>query len=71
MQLAARVQTELDKTGATWIATTDYRTNSMLRWYFRGRVPVIEVIERGRFQGFCRSGMDRIKGHPGLYVGRA
>ena len=70
-QLAARVQTELDKTGATWIATTDYRTNSMLRWYFRGRVPVIEVTERGRFQGFSDPGMDRIKGHPGLYVARA
>jgi 4-amino-4-deoxy-L-arabinose transferase-like glycosyltransferase len=69
--LAARVQTELDKTGATWIATTDYRTNSMLRWYFRGRVPVIEVTERGRFQGFADPGIDRIKGHPGLYVARA
>jgi hypothetical protein len=70
-ELAARVQTELDKTGATWIATTDYRTNSMLRWYFRGKVPVIEVTERGRFQGFADPGMDRIKGHPGLYVARA
>jgi 4-amino-4-deoxy-L-arabinose transferase-like glycosyltransferase len=69
--VAARVQAELDKTGATWIATTDYRTNSMLRWYFRGRVPVIEITERGRFQGFADPGMDRIKGHPGLYVARA
>ena len=69
--LAARVQTQLDRTGATWIATTDYRTNSMLRWYFRGRVPVIEVTERGRFMGFADPGMDRIKGHPGLYVARA
>jgi 4-amino-4-deoxy-L-arabinose transferase-like glycosyltransferase len=69
--LAARVQTELDKTGATWIATTDYRTNSMLRWYFRGKVPVIEVTERGRFMGFADPGMDRIKGRPGLYVARA
>jgi 4-amino-4-deoxy-L-arabinose transferase-like glycosyltransferase len=70
-QLAARIQTQLDKTGATWIATTDYRTNSMLRWYFRGKVPVIEVTERGRFMGFGDPGMDRIKGHPGLYVARA
>src|SRR5581483_10322342 len=70
-QLAARVQTELDRTGATWIATTDYRTNSMLRWYFRGRVPVIEVTERGRFQGFADPGMDSLKGPPGLYVARA
>jgi 4-amino-4-deoxy-L-arabinose transferase-like glycosyltransferase len=69
--VAARAQAELDKTGATWIATTDYRTYSMLRWYFRGRVPVIEVTERGRFQGFADPGMDRIKGHAGLYVARA
>jgi len=69
--VAARAQAELEKTGATWIATTDYRTNSMLRWYFRGRVPVIEVTERGRFQGFADPGMERIKGHPGLYVARA
>jgi hypothetical protein len=44
----------------------------MLRWYFRAsRVPVVEVTERGRFQGFAEPGMDRIKGHPGLYVARA
>ena len=43
----------------------------MLRWYFRGRVPVVEVTERGRFQGFADPGMNRIKDHPGLYVGRA
>ena len=70
-ELAADVEAELQRAGATWIATTDYRTNSMLRWYFRGRVPVIEVTERGRYQGFADPGMDRIKGHPGLYVARA
>ena len=52
-ELAADVEAELQRAGATWIATTDYRTNSMLRWYFRGRVPVIEVTERGRYQGFA------------------
>jgi 4-amino-4-deoxy-L-arabinose transferase-like glycosyltransferase len=69
--VAARAEAELARTGATWIATTDYRTNSMLRWYFRGKVPVIEVTERGRFMGFADPGMDRIKAHPGLYVARA
>jgi hypothetical protein len=69
-QVVDRAQAELQKTGATWIATTDYRTYSMLRWYFNGRVPVIQINERGRFQGFRDPGMDMIKGHVGLYVGR-
>jgi 4-amino-4-deoxy-L-arabinose transferase-like glycosyltransferase len=69
-QVAARVQTALDETGATWIATTDYRTYAMMRWLFRGRVPVIEINERGRFQDFRDPGIDRIKGRAGIYVGR-
>lgn len=28
-------------TGATWIATTDYRTYAMLRWHLKDKVPVI------------------------------
>jgi len=70
-QVAARAQTQLEKTGATWIATTDYRTYAMLRWLFRDRgVPVIEINERGRFLGFRDPGIDLIRGHAGLYVGR-
>ncbi|WP_456843540.1 glycosyltransferase family 39 protein [Bradyrhizobium sp. USDA 4486] len=69
-QVAAGAQAALDETGATWIATTDYRTYAMMRWLFRGRVPVIEINERGRFQDFGDPGMDRIKGHAGIYVGR-
>ena len=69
-QVAARAQAALDETGATWIATTDYRTYAMMRWLFRGRVPVIEINERGRFQEFRDPGIDRIKGHAGIYVGR-
>jgi 4-amino-4-deoxy-L-arabinose transferase-like glycosyltransferase len=68
--LVARAQEELQRTGASWIATTDYRTYAMLRWYFNGRVPVIQINERGRFQGFADPGMDRIRGHAGLYVAR-
>ena len=68
--VVARAEAELQKTGATWIATTDYRTYAMLRWFFGDRIPVIEVTERGRFQGFADPGMDRIKGHTGLYVAR-
>lgn len=69
-QVVARVEAELERTGATWVATTDYRTYSMLRWLLRDRVPVIEINERGRFQGFRDPGMDRIRGQAGIYVGR-
>jgi 4-amino-4-deoxy-L-arabinose transferase-like glycosyltransferase len=69
-ELAARVQAELQKTGASWIATTDYRTYAMMRWYFNGRVPVIQINERGRYLGFRDPGIDLIRGHTGLYVAR-
>jgi 4-amino-4-deoxy-L-arabinose transferase-like glycosyltransferase len=69
-QVVVRAQAELQKTGATWIATTDYRTYAMLRWFFNGRVPVIQINERDRFLGFRDPGMALIKGHSGLYVGR-
>jgi 4-amino-4-deoxy-L-arabinose transferase-like glycosyltransferase len=69
-QVAGRAQAELQKTGATWIATTDYRTYAMLRWYFGDRVPVIQINERGRYLGFHDPGMASIRGHAGLYVAR-
>jgi hypothetical protein len=59
---------EMQRTGATWIAATDYRTYAMLRWHLRDRVPVIEINERARFIGFRDPGMDRITGHAGLLV---
>ena len=65
-----RVEAELQTTGASWIATTDYRTYAMLRWHFKQRVPVVQINERGRFQGFADPGMDRIQGRTGLYVAR-
>jgi 4-amino-4-deoxy-L-arabinose transferase-like glycosyltransferase len=69
-QVVSRVETELHRTGASWIATSDYRTYAMLRWFLRGRVPVIQINERARFIGFHDPGMDRIAGHTGLYVAR-
>jgi len=69
-QVVDRARVELRETGATWIATTDYRTYAMLRWFFRGQVPVIQINERKRYLGFRDPGMDLIKGHTGLYVGR-
>ena len=69
-QVVARAQVQLQATGATWIATTDYRTYAMLRWFFGDRVPVIQINERGRFDGFRDPGMKAIRGRTGLYVGR-
>jgi 4-amino-4-deoxy-L-arabinose transferase-like glycosyltransferase len=69
-QVVARAEAELQATGATWIATSDYRTYAMLRWFFKGRVPVIQINERGRFQGFADPGIKDIAGHTGLYVAR-
>jgi 4-amino-4-deoxy-L-arabinose transferase-like glycosyltransferase len=69
-QVVARARTQLEKTGATWIATTDYRTYAMMRWYFNGRVPVTQINERGRYQGFRDPGIDLIRDHTGLYVAR-
>ena len=69
-EVADRAEAELQKTGATWIATTDYRTYAMMRWHFKDRVPVIQINERGRFMGFRDPGMDRIRGHAGVYVVR-
>jgi 4-amino-4-deoxy-L-arabinose transferase-like glycosyltransferase len=68
--VAAHTMAQVQATGATWVATTDYRTYAMLRWMLRGRVPVIEVNERGRFQGFADPGMSQIRDHVGIYVGR-
>jgi 4-amino-4-deoxy-L-arabinose transferase-like glycosyltransferase len=69
-QVVARAQAQLKETGATWIATSDYRTYSMMRWYFNGRVPVIQINERGRFQGFRDPGMNQVRDHTGLYIAR-
>jgi 4-amino-4-deoxy-L-arabinose transferase-like glycosyltransferase len=69
-QVAARAEAQLHETGASWIATSDYRTYAMLRWYFNGRVPVVQINERGRFQGFRDPGMELIRDRPGLYVAR-
>jgi 4-amino-4-deoxy-L-arabinose transferase-like glycosyltransferase len=69
-ELAERAQLQLQRTGARWIATTDYRTYAMLRWYFKDRVPVIQINERGRFMGFRDPGIGLIRDQVGLYVAR-
>jgi 4-amino-4-deoxy-L-arabinose transferase-like glycosyltransferase len=69
-QIVKQTEAELERTGATWIATTDYRTYSILRWFFNHRVPVVQINERGRYLGFRDPDMNLIRGHTGLYVGR-
>ena len=69
-QVVDRANVELKKIGATWIGTSDYRTYAMLRWFFGNCVPVIQINERGRYLGFHDPGMNLIRGHTGLYVGR-
>ena len=69
-EVASRAEAAMKEIGASWIATTDYRTTAMLRWHLRDRVPVIQVNERARFLGFRDPDMNRVRGHTGLYVGR-
>src|SRR3954447_10580952 len=69
-QVVARARDQLKKTGATWIATTDYRTYAMMRWYFNGRVPVVQISARAGYQGFGAPAMNLVKDHAGLYVAR-
>ncbi|MET0219646.1 MAG: glycosyltransferase family 39 protein [Tardiphaga sp.] len=66
--LARSALAEMQGSGATWIATTDYRVYAMLRWHLHDRVPVIQVNERARFMGFRDPGLDRIRDHAGLYI---
>ncbi|MDR3470173.1 MAG: glycosyltransferase family 39 protein [Devosia sp.] len=54
--------------GATWIATSDYRTYATLRWQLRDQMPVVMVIERSRFLDFAPPDLSSIDNQPGLYV---
>jgi 4-amino-4-deoxy-L-arabinose transferase-like glycosyltransferase len=69
-ELAARVEADMKKADATWIAATDYRTYAMLRWHLKGRVPVVQINERKRFMGFADPGMTAIEGHTALFIAR-
>ena len=66
-QLAEAANEELRKTGASWFATSDYRTYAMLRWHLRDRIPVVQINERNRYIGFRVSEAD-FAGPSGLYV---
>jgi 4-amino-4-deoxy-L-arabinose transferase-like glycosyltransferase len=69
-ELAAHVEADMKKAGATWIAATDYRTYAMLRWHLKGRVPIVQINERKRFMGFVGPDMKLIEGHTGIFIAR-
>jgi 4-amino-4-deoxy-L-arabinose transferase-like glycosyltransferase len=66
-QVAERAKDQLDRVGAAWFATTDYRIYAMLRWYLMDRIPVVQINERSRYIGFRMTEAD-ISGPIGLYV---
>jgi 4-amino-4-deoxy-L-arabinose transferase-like glycosyltransferase len=69
-EVASQAEAAMKATGASWIATTDYRTYAMLRWDLKDRVPVIQINERARFTGFRDPGIEQVRGHTGLYIAR-
>lgn len=58
----------MHQSGATWIATTDRRTNAILRWKLHDRYPVIQINERCRYIGFAHPPLSKINGQPGLWI---
>lgn len=66
-KVAEAAEDALEKAGATWFATTDYRIYSMLRWQLRERIPVVQINERNRYIGF-RTPDAAIAGPAGLYI---
>lgn len=66
-QVVEAAKGELEKAGATWFATTDYRIYSMLRWHLKDRIPVVQINERSRYIGFATTDAD-IAGPVALYI---
>lgn len=52
-EMSKTVLAEARGTGATWIATTDYRTYANLLWHIGKDIPVLQVNERARFLDFA------------------
>jgi 4-amino-4-deoxy-L-arabinose transferase-like glycosyltransferase len=68
-EVALRAKAAADKTGATWIATVNYRIYAMLRWHLRDSIPVVQVTERSRFLGFNNDkAKAAIRSGDGLFV---
>jgi hypothetical protein len=67
-ELANNVVAAMAQVGATWIVTTDYRTQAMLRWRLKESVPVIQLNERSRYLGWREPDLTKVVGHPAIYV---
>lgn len=67
-ELADALVAAMPQAGATWIATADYRTQAMLRWELKNRVPVIQINERSRYLGWRPPDLSRVTGRNALYV---
>ena len=70
-EIAARAKTVAAETGATWIATLDYRIYAELRWHLKDSIPVVQVNERSRFIGFRDTASAAMRSGIGLYVDSA
>lgn len=67
--VALQAKATADQTGATWIATINYRIYAMLRWHLKDSIPVVQVTERSRFLGFNDDNeTSAIRSGIGLYV---
>ncbi len=51
-EIALGAKAATGKSGATWIGTINYRIYAMLRWHLKDSIPVIQMTERSRFNGF-------------------
>jgi 4-amino-4-deoxy-L-arabinose transferase-like glycosyltransferase len=52
-EMADKVLARARENGATWIATTEYRTYANLLWHIGSRISVVQVNERARFLDFA------------------
>lgn len=66
-EMADQVLASARENGATWIATTEYRTYANLLWHIGTQIPVVQINERARFLDFTSVDGDRLAGKA-LYV---
>lgn len=69
-ELAETVLAAARANGATWIATTEYRTYAELLWHVGQQIPVVQINERSRFLDFTLINSEALQGMA-LYIHRA
>ena len=65
--VATEVLANARANGATWIATTDYRTYANLYWHIREAMPIVQVTQRRRYMDFSPVDPTQYRGRA-LYV---